>query len=82
VPASARVLSGNVTVTGAMGPGHLTFYPVGSAVPPTSTINFRTGQTLANNALLSLSASGGLAVVAGISSGNAHLIVDVNGYFE
>ena len=82
VPASASVLSCNVTVTGSTAPGHLTFYPVGSAASPTSTINFRAGQTRASDALLSPSASGGLAVAAGISSGSVHLIMDVSGYFE
>jgi hypothetical protein len=45
-------------------------------------INYRDGQTRANNAIASLSKGGTLAVFCGQSDGTTHLIIDVNGYFE
>ena len=90
VPPTARAVSANVTVTGAAGAGHVTFFPgdvyPGAAVGPpgVSTVNFAAGQTRANNAILSLatSGSGTVAVLNGSPSGAVHLIVDLNGYFQ
>jgi glucose/arabinose dehydrogenase len=85
VPASARALSLNVTVTAPGGPGHLTVFPGDQAVPPSSTLNFSAGQTRANSMVAPLSGDGqgrvkALASVA--ASGAVHLILDVNGYFQ
>ena len=44
-----------------------------------STINFRAGQTRANNAIVPLGTGGTLAVQ---SAAPTHFILDVNGYFE
>ena len=85
IPATARVLSLNVTVTQPSGGGYLTLYPADIPIPGTSTVNYRAGQTRANNAVLSLATdgSGGLRAVAAVAgAGSVHLIVDVNGYFE
>jgi hypothetical protein len=85
VPATARSLSVNVTVTGPTGQGYVTVFPGNFTVPATSTLNFSAGQTRANNAVTALSTDGlgrvrALASVTG--SGTVHLIIDVNGYFE
>lgn len=82
VPSTARAVAVNVTVTEPTGPGHLTVFPPGDPPPATSTINFRAGQTRANNAILTLGVAGDASVFAGLSSGTVHLIVDVVGYFE
>lgn len=84
IPASARAVSVNVTVTGATGDGHLTLYLVDSGVTSASSINFRAGQTRANNAVTSISATGDLAVRANLTvpDRTVHFILDVNGYFE
>jgi hypothetical protein len=58
VPTSARALSLNVTVTGAEAAGYLTLHPGGGPPPATSTINFASGQTRANNAIVLLPATG------------------------
>jgi len=81
VPASAKVVSTNVTVTGSSGAGYLTLYPADAAAPQSSSINFRTGQTRANNTLLQLSPAGAANVLDG-SVGPVHFILDVNGWFE
>lgn len=85
IPAMARAVSANLTVTGSTAGGSVTIYPSDAPLPGTSNINFSTAQTRANNAILSLArdgtgAVGAQAFVSG--SGQAHLILDVNGYFE
>lgn len=82
VPATARAVSVNVTVTGPTGAGYIRFAP-GCSLPVSSIISFNPGQTRANNALLALSADGILTAGATVtSSGSVHMIVDVNGYFR
>ena len=83
IPATARALSLNLTVTGATGGGHVILFPGGTAVPGTSTINFTAGATRANNAVLSLGGDGTLAVKPFVSgNGTVHVILDVAGYFQ
>jgi hypothetical protein len=81
IPPTASSVSVNVTVTQPATQGHLTLFPVGSSPPLTSTINYRAGQTRANNAIVPLG-SGYINVVSGQPSGTVHFILDVNGYFE
>lgn len=81
VPASAQALSVNVTVTQPTAPGFLRLYSTGLFfVPDTSIIDFGTGQTRANNAVLG--AYYGSVEVQNVSLGTVHLILDVNGYFQ
>ncbi len=82
IPADARSISGNVSVTNATASGYLTAYPGGVSLPPTSTINYRSGQTRANNAVLSLGLSGDFVLRTGQSTGTVDVIVDVTGYFR
>jgi hypothetical protein len=79
IPATAKAVSLNVTVTQPTGPGFVVLYPGGSTAPTVSAINFRTGQTRANNAVVRLGTGGTLAVQ---SAAPTHFILDVNGYFE
>jgi hypothetical protein len=79
IPSTAKAVSFNVTVTQPTAPGHVILYPGGSAAPTVSAINFRAGQTRANNAIVPLGTGGTLAVV---SAAPTHFILDVNGYFE
>lgn len=83
LPATARALSLNVTAFMPTGNGNLRFGPEGEAVPPSSTVNFQAGIVRANNAILMVSADGGLNVspfVAG--GGTVDLLLDVNGWYE
>jgi len=52
------------------------------AAPLVSTINYRAGQTRANDAVAVLGAAGDLTVHCDQGAGTAHLILDVNGYFQ
>jgi glucose/arabinose dehydrogenase len=82
IPAGATSVSVNVTITGPTAQGHLTFYAAGAPPPLVSTINYRAGQTRANNAILLLGAAGDFVVSCSQASGTVHFILDVNGYFQ
>jgi hypothetical protein len=82
VPASARSVSANITVTGGTTSGFLTIYPAGTVRPLFSNINYTAFQTRANNAVLLLGAAGDVSVYAGQSSGTVDFILDLNGYFQ
>jgi subtilisin family serine protease len=83
IPAGARALSVNVTVVGPTGPGYLVLYPGNEAQPLSSTVNFQSGQVRANNAILKLDPTGALQALAIVQgSGQTHVVVDVNGYYQ
>jgi hypothetical protein len=82
IPADATALSVNVTVTQPTADGDLRVFAAGTSPPPTSVINFRSGQTRANNAIVQVSTSGGITVLNDQSSGAVHFILDVDGYFK
>ena len=81
VPTTAKSVSVNMTVTQPTAPGHLILFP-GGTPPGVSAINFRAGQTRANNAIVPLSGTGTISVADGQGSGTTHFILDVNGYFQ
>jgi len=82
IPSSAKAVAANVTALSSSTAGHLTVYPDGSPLPPTSTVNFAAGQTRANNAILVLGATGGVTVRSALASGTVDAILDVAGYFQ
>jgi hypothetical protein len=81
IPAGARAVALNVTATEPTNFGFVRIYPDGFP-PVTSTINFRPGQTRANNAVLPLSRDGDLRVLSTLSSGSVHVVLDAFGYFQ
>jgi uncharacterized protein (DUF1800 family) len=81
VSPTARAVALNVTVIGGTSAGHLTVYP-GGPVPQTSTINYRAGQTRANNTIVSLGPGALLGVYSGQATGTVHFVLDLNGYFD
>ena len=68
----------NVTVTEPGAPGYITVYPCGIDPPNASNLNYATGQTVANGALVKVGTGG---MVCLYNSQATHLIVDVTGYF-
>ena len=82
IPASARAVTANLTVTQPSAQGNLRLYPSDQTVPSTSTLNYGAGQTRANNAVVPLSPAGALSVRCTQASGAAHVVLDVTGYFE
>jgi hypothetical protein len=83
VPAGAAAVAANVAVTQPAAAGNLTLYAGGTALPQTSTINFRAGQTRANNAILALGAAGDVSIYCSMpGAGTVDVILDVSGYFQ
>ena len=83
IPSGATSVSANVTVTQPTGPGYLTVYPADGTLPVASSINFKAGQTRANNAILNLSGDGtGRVNFFNGAAGTVQVILDVNGYFQ
>jgi hypothetical protein len=82
VPPTAQAVSVNITVTAPTQEGDLRLYASGAAAPFASAINYRVGQTRANNAILPLGATGRIAVRLDQTAGSVHFVLDVNGYVE
>ncbi|MFM2437695.1 MAG: hypothetical protein RLZ55_506, partial [Actinomycetota bacterium] len=77
VPADAAAASLNVTAVQPDGAGHLTVYPCGQPEPPTSTLNYTTGQIVPNAALTAIGRGGRVCVT---TSTTTNVIVDLNGW--
>jgi hypothetical protein len=82
IPVEADAVAINLTVTQPTALGHLTVYPSGIPVPLASTINYRAGQTRANNAIVKLGTGDSINLTCGQSTGTTHFIIDVVGYFR
>lgn len=85
VPATARAVAVNVTVTGATREGYVLVYPAGAQRPEVSTVNFDVAQTRASNAVVGLGTNGAIAIAFGQVydfNTTVHVIVDVAGYFQ
>jgi uncharacterized repeat protein (TIGR01451 family) len=83
IPPTARAVALNLAVILPTGRGFLNAYAASLSAPPTtSVLNFTTGLTRANNAVVRLSGAGEIAVFNGMAAGTTHLVLDVVGYFE
>ena len=82
IPSNAGAVAFNFTVTQPTGLGDVRIFPAGGTLPLVSTLNWSPGQTRANNAVISLGASGDITVHVDQASGTVHFIIDVNGYFQ
>lgn len=82
IPATATAVSLNVTAVDGIdrnGFGFVTVHPCDIATPDTSNLNFSTGQTVPNAVIAPLSPDGRVCFAV---YGSAHLLADLNGYFE
>ncbi|HXO42514.1 MAG TPA: glycoside hydrolase family 44 protein [Thermoanaerobaculia bacterium] len=85
IPATARAVSANLTVTGAGASGYLRAFAADlAAVPAVSNLNFGAGQVRANNAIVAVSQDGNAAITIQpeLATGTVNVIFDVNGYFQ
>jgi ELWxxDGT repeat protein len=84
VPSTAVAVSVNLAAVEAAAAGYLTLFGSGAPGPPlVSTVNFSSGQTRANNAVVPLATDGtGTVRVKNGSAGAVHFVLDVNGYFR
>ena len=83
VPAGAKAVTGNLTVTGQTSNGYLYIGPVAMNNPTSSTLNFPAGEARANAVTVGLSSLGTLSItfVAPTTGPTAHAIFDVTGYY-
>lgn len=79
MPAGAKAVTLNVTVTNPKASGYLTAYPDGSAAPVASNLNFTAGQTVPN--LVTVPVNNGKVDFQNSSSGTVDVIADLAGYY-
>ncbi len=79
LPASLVAVMLNVTVTQPAADGFVTAYPCEQPPPTASNVNHLAGQTVANAVVASVGTGGAVCL---FSLSNAHLIVDVSGWFD
>ncbi len=78
VPADAAGVMLNVTATEEGADGYLTVFPCGGAVPPSSSVNYRAGRDVANQAASAIGAGGQVCVS---SFAPSHVVIDVLGWY-
>jgi hypothetical protein len=78
VPADAKAVAVNLTVTTPRREGYITAFPCGEPVPATSNLNFRSDQTVAVAATVNVGTNGQICV---FNNSETQVIVDVQGYF-
>ncbi|MDH6134588.1 hypothetical protein P3T37_003992 [Kitasatospora sp. MAA4] len=80
IPSRVSAVVVNLTVTNPTNSGFITAYADGGARPSTSNVNFTTGQTVPNMAIVPVGADGYIDLYnSGLAS--VDLIADVTGYF-
>lgn len=80
IPEDAKSLAVNVTVVAPPSPGWLSLFASDIAWPGTSTINFRTGKTRANNTIVAVAPGARMNVLH--NGPPVHFVIDVLGYFR
>ena len=68
----------NVTMVEARAAGFATVWPCGTPMPDASNVNFGQGGTAANGVIAPVGADGTVCIY---TSADAHLIVDISGWF-
>ena len=82
IPADAIAVTGNVTVTGQTAAGYVSITTTPTSTPASSTLNFPTKDTRANNLTSPVASNGRLSAVYKATAGKrAHILFDVTGYF-
>ena len=78
IPADATAVALNVTIAEAGGAGYATVWPCGTDRPEASNVNFVRSGTVANGVVAPIGPDGSVCVFTSV---DAHLIVDVAGWF-
>lgn len=79
VAPSARAVYINLVSVSSTSPGFLTAYPKGAKLPNVSTLNYTTGQAIANGAIIKVGTGGQICVY---TKAPTHIIVDLYGFFD
>jgi hypothetical protein len=77
IPANATGVALNLTVTEPADAGYATAYPCGTAVPPSSTVDFRASENRANQTIVGL----GHGAVCIFVFASTHVVIDLAGWF-
>jgi hypothetical protein len=74
----------NITATNATADGYFTVFPSGDTLPPSSNLNFKAGQTVANAVIVKLgpTSSNGSAINIFNAFGSTDAIIDLLGVFD
>ncbi len=78
IPSAALAYSMNVTAVPTESLDYLTVYATGQTKPETSTLNSRTGETVANSVVVSAGTDGKVSVFA---TNETEVLMDIDGYF-
>jgi hypothetical protein len=78
IPDDAKAASLNITAVDPDSGGFLTTFPCGTTRPTASTLNYESGQTIANAALAKVSSAGTVCI---FTQRAVHVLVDVSGWF-
>ena len=78
VPSGATAVVLNVTAVSPASSGFLTVFPAGGTRPTASNLNFAASQTIANQVIATVGASGAVTIY---TSARTNVLVDVAGYF-
>jgi hypothetical protein len=81
IPDDALSISVNVTVTESTSSGELRFFPAGTNPPISSTIMYTAARQYRGNNGIPLLGTGHLSVTCHQTTGTAHVVIDVTGYF-
>lgn len=73
-----RAAALNITVTEPEAAGYVTVWPTGQPMPDTSTVNYVTGQTIANSTLVGVGTGGQVSIYTMVPT---HVVVDMTGTF-
>jgi hypothetical protein len=79
LPSAYKAVIANLTVTAPQVGGYLNAYPLGTATPNSSNVNFGAGETIPNSAIVQ-SDSG--VTFYNNATGTVQLVVDLSGYFS
>lgn len=78
-PANASAVMLNVTATNSSAAGFVTVWPCNAQRPPTSNLNFSTGQTVAGAVLTTIDPAGRVCIASNVS---VDIVADAQGWFE
>ncbi len=78
-PAGAQAVSGTITLVNPSFGGYLTAFPCGESLPPTSSVNSRAGQAMANSVTIGINAVDQSICIFSFSSTNT--LFDVVGWW-
>jgi CSLREA domain-containing protein len=82
IPADAKAVAFNFTVTNPAAQGDVQVFPGGTPLPVPPTLFYSAGQTRAKNAILALGSAGDIGTYVDQPSGLVDFIIDVTGYFR